>query len=123
MRWLSVVMSFCALVIFILPSSVFAEQTNRLLSHNPFSKPSILATPKNVAKTEQPVQEESPLEITAILVSDDMPLVIAAGEMLTLGETVSGYRLISVLEGKATFNKNGITYAFSLHDSGVEIEE
>ncbi|MGD9169526.1 MAG: hypothetical protein PVI97_05620 [Candidatus Thiodiazotropha sp.] len=123
MRWLSVVMGFCALLILALPCYVFAEQTNRLLSHNPFSKPSILATPKNVVTTEQTVQEESPLVITAILVSDDMPLVIAAGELLTLGETVSGYRLISVVEGKATFKKNGNTYAFSLLDSGVEIEE
>jgi hypothetical protein len=116
-------MHFCALLIFTLPSGVIAEQTNRLLSHNPFSKPSKLAIPKNVAKTVQPAQEETPLEITAILVSDVMPLVIVAGELLTLGETVSGYRLISVDEQKATFNKNGKTYAFSLLDSGVEIEE
>ncbi|MCU7935403.1 MAG: hypothetical protein KZQ99_11050 [Candidatus Thiodiazotropha sp. (ex Dulcina madagascariensis)] len=123
MRRLSVVMLICTLLVCTLQSFVFAEQTNGSLSHNPFSKPSILAAPKKVARIEQTVEEEFTFELTATLVSDDMPLVIAGGEMLSVGDEISGYRLISVGEGKALFLKNGKTHTIWLEGSGVEIEE
>jgi hypothetical protein len=122
MTRLSIAMVFSTLLICSWTGIVSAGETNRLLSHNPFDKPSVLAVTKRDTATSQPEEEMETLEITATLVSDAMPMVIAAGEMLGIGESVSGYRLISVAEGKATFNKNGKTYTFSLLDSGVEIE-
>ncbi|MCU7922710.1 MAG: hypothetical protein KZQ88_08415 [Candidatus Thiodiazotropha sp. (ex Dulcina madagascariensis)] len=120
---MSVVMLICTLLVCTLQSSAFAEQTKGSLSHNPFSKPSILAVPKKVARIEPTVEEAFTLELTATLVSDDMPLVIAGGEMLSVGDEISGYRLISVGEGKALFLKNGKTHTFWLEGSGVEIEQ
>jgi hypothetical protein len=111
------------LLVFISPGIVIAEPVNRVLLHNPFNKPSILAAPKKITKAQQPAEDERELDITAILISDAMPLVIASGELLTLGDSVSGFRLISVDEGRATFSKQGNTYTFSLADSGVEIEQ
>jgi hypothetical protein len=100
-----------------------AEQIHELLSHNPFSKPAILATPKKTEEPEQGDGEETKLELTATLVSDVLPMVIVGGELLSIGEEISGYRLIAVDEGNASFLKNGKAFVIWLLGSGVEIEE
>lgn len=102
---------------------VLADQAVEVLHNNPFAKPSILEAPKRVTKKELPVKEDVPLEVTAILLSESMPMVIADGEIVGIGENVSGYSLIAVKEDSAIFNKNGQTYKFLLVDSGVEVKQ
>jgi hypothetical protein len=45
------------------------------------------------------------------------------GELLSIGEEISGYRLIAVDEGNASFLKNSKAFVIWLLGSGVEIEE
>ncbi|MCU7931409.1 MAG: hypothetical protein KZQ90_11460 [Candidatus Thiodiazotropha sp. (ex Codakia rugifera)] len=102
---------------------VLADQAVAVLQNNPFAKPSILEAPKRATKKESPVKEEEPLEVTAILISESMPMVIADGEIVGVGEHVSGYSLIAVKEDCAIFTKKGQTYKFLLVDSGVEVKQ
>jgi hypothetical protein len=121
--WLRIAMLVCALTALMIPSLVNAEVPGRVLTHNPFSKPSLLAQPNMEAKEKRNAEEEGALELTATLVSYEMPLVIVEGELLSIGEEIRGYRLISVGEGKAIFEKNGRTFTFWVEGNGVEIEQ
>jgi hypothetical protein len=123
MRWLIFVASFCTFVISLTADTVLAGQNISLLKRNPFDKPSELAQPRKKTATPDPDEVEDGLEITAILVSDAMPLVIATGELLSIGDSINGYHLIAVEEYKALFAKNGDLHTFFLSGSGMEIEE
>ena len=94
------------------------------LDHNPFSRPAILAAPAQQPGTQQP-DIGKPLEdreLSATLVSEGMPLVIIDGELLELGESIDGYRLVGVRQGKAVFEKAGKKHIVLLPDSEMEIE-
>lgn len=94
------------------------------LDHNPFSRPAILAAPAQQPGTQQP-DIGKPLEdreLSATLVSERMPLVIIDGELLELGESIDGYRLVGVRQGKAVFEKAGKKHIVLLPDSEMEIE-
>lgn len=117
------------LSVFILPvmltgfNSPASERGTAVLAHNPFSKPMTITAPApSVVKQLQPVEEFVELQLTATLVSTSAPLVIVEGEMLGIGEEIEGYRLISVEEGRAVFDKKGERHAFELVGSGVDIE-
>jgi len=94
------------------------------LDHNPFSRPAILAAPAQQPGTRQldigkPLEDR---ELSATLVSGRMPLVVIDGELLKLGESIDGYRLVGVRQGKAVFEKAGKKHILLLPDSGMEVE-
>jgi hypothetical protein len=123
MRRLRLALLACALPACALPSAAYAEMTERILTQNPFSKPSLLSRPNEVENEARSVEAEGALQLTATLVSYNMPLAIVDGELLEIGEEIRGYRLISIGEGKAIFQKNDRTYTIWLAGSGMEIEQ
>ena len=104
--------------------SLSAGQTHTDLRHNPFARPVILAAPsaQEVKILKQPVNPAEELKLTATLVSNSTPLIIVGGEMLGIGETIAGYRLVAVKEGIAVFDRDGERHTVSLVDAGVEVE-
>ena len=74
------------------------------LSNNPFARPPMPekkpppSIPVAVKKVE-PVE----LELTATMVSDSASMVIVEGELIAVGESFKGMKLLKVMEGKAVF--------------------
>lgn len=87
------------------------------LRNNPFSRPPQLekkpppSSPVVVQKVE-PVE----LELTATMVSDSESMVIVEGELIAVGESIKGMKLLEVMEGKAVFAAAGkkLTYEIEL---------
>lgn len=102
----------------------FAADTLTMLEHNPFNKPAILAAPppQLERKKQAPVAGIMP-RLSAILISDTLPMVIADDEILSLGDDINGYRLISVDEGIAIFEKLGKTYTLLLDNDTQQDNE
>ncbi len=98
-----------------------AADTLTMLEHNPFNKPAILAAPppQLERKKQSPVTDVMP-RLSAILISDNLPMVIADDEILSPGDDINGYRLLSVDEGRAVFEKLGKTYTLLIEDDDVK---
>ena len=83
------------------------------LRNNPFTRPPVFekkpppSSPVVVEKVE-PVD----LELTATMVSDSASMVIVDGELIAVGESFKGMKLLKVMEGRAVFTGTGkkITY-------------
>ena len=99
--------------------STLAADTELLtLNYNPFTRPDILKKkpppgPRNVTPASlQP--ENIELELTATMVSENAPMVIVNGELLSLGEKIGKLKLIAVMEGKAIFSHHQKRYSFTI---------
>ena len=91
-----------------------AETPLLTLENNPFSKPKILeAKPRRQSEREQARAEPVDLELTATMVSENSPMVIVDGQLLGIGDSIKGLRLVQVMEGKARFrgSAGSVTYA------------
>lgn len=99
-----------------------AEQALLTLSHNPFSRPAMLAPPVVQTNTRDTPKSSALPELTATLVSTSRPMAIVGGELLGLGEEMDGYRLVAVTEGQAVFIKQGQRHTLQLVGSGVEVK-
>ena len=88
------------------------------LTHDPFKKPDFLLKPPSSAATsaqvpaaDSGVVEETiaPLEgeLRATIQAGPYSMVNVGGEILMLGDTLDGYRLVQVGETEAIFEKNG----------------
>lgn len=79
-----------------------------VLQRNPFERlkvPSVSQPAVGAPSTSK--AEEVVLELRATLVSGSERLANVNGQILGLGETVLGYRLLRVEEGEAVLAKNG----------------
>jgi len=97
------------------------------LQHNPFNKPQILAAPppqkvgrKNESRTKESRAADVLPILRAILISASVPMVIADDEMLSPGEDINGYRLLSVDKRGAVFEKLGKQYTILLKDDEAQ---
>ena len=97
------------------------------LQHNPFNKPQILAAPppqkvarKKVSRTEESRAADVLPILRAVLISASVPMVIADDEMLSPGEEINGYRLLSVGKRGAIFEKLGKQYTILLEDDEAQ---
>lgn len=100
-----------------------AVAADKNLTYNPFSKPEALAPVQTPSKTVMTTaQQAMNLPLNATLVSNQAPLAIVNGELLGIGEEIQGYRLLSVDEGRAVFEKQGQRHTLLLLGSGVNIE-
>ena len=97
-----------------------SADTIATLVHNPFNKPEFLATPPKVERKKQPLTADVLPRLRAVLISDTLPLVIVDDEVLGLGDDINGYRLLSVDEGRAVFEKLGNKYTLLLNDEDPE---
>ncbi|RDH85502.1 MAG: hypothetical protein DIZ78_11225 [endosymbiont of Escarpia spicata] len=105
-------------------SLAYAGDVSDTLVFNPFNKPEVLATPPKVERKKeiQAVEQEVMPKLRATLMSDAVPMVIVDEEMLGVGGDINGYRLLSVEEGQAVFEKLGKRYTLKLEGSGLESE-
>jgi hypothetical protein len=85
------------------------------LNNNPFSRPQMLKV-KPAPVNVQVVRKTEPvdLDLTATMVSDNAPMIIVDGELLALGESIRGLKLVKVKEGQAVFARAGKTLTFTL---------
>ena len=78
------------------------------LQNNPFARPPI---PEKKAPPSKPVVVEQPepadFELTATMVTESGSMVIVEGELIAVGETYRGMKLIEVKEGSAVFSTAG----------------
>jgi len=75
----------------LLAPPVSAEAPLLTLQNNPFTRPQILAVKPPPAKTQN-TREAAPvkLRLSATMVSDTAPMVIADGELLAVGDSIKG---------------------------------
>jgi hypothetical protein len=98
-------------------SAVAADTQLLTLSKNPFTRPPVLnltppPAPPKIVKKAEPVQ----LELSATMMSNTSPMVIADGELLAVGDSIKGLKLVEVMEGKAVFVAAGKRVTFSIDD-------
>ena len=90
-------------------SSAYSVRADLIqLSNNPFQKP--------VLSGAQEAEEEPALELMGVLVSKHTPLANFNGQILSIGDQIAGYRLLSVSESSAILFKNGVEFKFSVGD-------
>jgi hypothetical protein len=87
------------------------------LERNPFRVPVELVRPAAEQARSQPDGGPETLDLRATLVAGRRSSVSLGGWILSLGEEISGYRLVSVREGEAVFSKDGETVQVSIHQA------
>jgi hypothetical protein len=98
---------FCGLLVMtavLLTTAARADVQLLSLRNNPFTRPPVFekkpppSRPVVVEKVD-PIE----LELTATMVSDSASMVIVEGELIAIGESFKGMKLLKVMEGKAVF--------------------
>ncbi len=111
-------------VITVFVSAVAAAENNLLtLDNDPFTRPDILKkkSPRVRVNSQASLPPEKiELELTATMVSENLPMVIVNGEMLTIGEKIGEMKLVTVLEGEAIFSRDGKSYSFVIETLGLK---
>ena len=99
-----------------------AESELLSLSNNPFSRPEIFKAPPPppVRQTVVLPPEQVELNLTATMVSEIAPMVVADGELLAIGDKIEGLKLIAVKEGEAIFTRAGKRFSFTIVDEQAE---
>jgi hypothetical protein len=104
---------------FLMADSCFAEADLIMLHHNPFNKSEILNLPMDIDnKSAQDRSNDltSLPQLQAILLSDNLPMVIVDEHILSVGKEVNGYKLLSVEKDGAVFEKANRSYTVKLKD-------
>ena len=111
---------FCALLFLLgcqaAGCAMAADDARVSLLNNPFTRPEILKPkppPAPAPKVLLP-PEQVELELSATMVSENAPMVVVNGELLALGETIEGLRLIAVMEHSAVFARGGRKFTFEI---------
>ncbi len=86
------------------------------LLRNPFARPAAEELVANVVNVNEVPTMESDTELRAVLVAGPKSIVDFGGVILQIGESTSGYRLLEVAEGTATFDRKGEKIVFSLYE-------
>jgi hypothetical protein len=86
------------------------------LQRNPFDRPAADVLVNNAAPVNRGSTSESTPFLRAVLAAGSKSVVDFGGVILQIGESVNGYRLLSVEEGGATFSKEGEKVLFSLYE-------
>jgi len=96
-------------------TTAIADSPLLTLTNNPFTRPPMLKV-KPAPVNVQVVRKTEPvdLDLTATMVSDTAPMIIVDGELLAIGESIRGLKLVKVMEGKAVFVRSGKTLIFTL---------
>ena len=98
-----------------LVTSTSAASPLLTLDNNPFARPLMLKAKPVPVKTQVERKTETvDLDLTATMVSATYPMIIVDGELLALGESIKGLKLVKVMEGKAVFAKAGKTQTFTV---------
>ena len=94
------------------------------LLRNPFARPATAELVANAVSMNDVPTLTVNTELRAVLVAGRKSIVDFGGVILQIGESTSGYRLLEVGEGTATFNRKGERIVFSLYEpEQVKIDE
>ena len=105
----------------LLPPVATADDAKVELMRNPFERPALatLAPAGVAARTER--RDSGAPGLRAVLVAGDKSAVNFGGEIIQVGESAKGYRLLAVEEGRAVFINKGKRVTISLYEpSGSE---
>ena len=86
------------------------------LLRNPFARPATAELVANAVSMNDVPTLTVNTELRAVLVAGRKSIVDFGGVILQIGESTSGYRLLEVGEGTATFNRKGERIVFSLYE-------
>jgi len=98
------------------PATVEAAEPQVELLRNPFARPAEAELVASAVSVNEVPTVESDTELRAVLVAGPKSIVDFGGVILQIGESTSGYRLLEVGEGTATFNRKGEKIVFSLYE-------
>lgn len=85
-------------------SVTWAHGDDYELLHNPFVHPPLSAVATTATIADRIGRQRPDLRATLVAGKDSM--VNVGGKLLSIGDEVDGYRLISVSEGRAVFERN-----------------
>ena len=95
------------LLALLLATAADAAELQRL-RHNPFRQPEIVnEPPPPPVQPQVHVHDEPELELSATMISEVAPMVVANGELLGIGDEIDELRLVAVFEGRAVFVRHG----------------
>ncbi len=111
-------------LILVWPITCLAEGQVLQLEKDPFKQPDILKykspapdqSDSSSADTEVVIPE---LELTATLISVKEPMVIVNQQLLKVGESIEGMKLIIIDEGRAVFSLNGRHHEFTIEQPEI----
>ena len=83
-----------------------AQDPDPALATNPFDRPAFVVTLGDVA-SPGPMALPVRLELRTTMVGEDAALANIDGEILSAGDTVDGYRVASIREGRVILTKDG----------------
>ena len=106
------------LLLLIAPAALAAGPLQR----NPFRVPIELGGPTAQRAVSQSGSTPESFDLRATLVAGGRSFVNLGGSILSLGEEIAGYRLVSVREGEAVFWKDGESIRLSLNDDDEQAE-
>ena len=104
------------LLLFIMSAGQAQNSTNSL-HHNPFNKPQDLDLKLDLqtkAGLKTVTESGSLPKLQAVLLSENLPMVIADEVILSTGKEVNGYTLIKVIKNGAVFEKDKHIYNVKL---------
>lgn len=91
------------------------EKPLQVLRNNPFSQPEILRQKLAGPASEPEVPaDEINLVVTATMVSATAPMAVVAGELMSVGDSIRGMKLIEVQDERVVFLHHGKQYLFEI---------
>lgn len=101
-------------------ASPWAIGQARTLQHDPFARPAFSALPTSgtdgaPARQAQAVRDGNPkLKLHAVLLAGPDSMANVDGVLVRVGESVQGYRLVSVHDRSAVFEKNNAKFTLEI---------
>ncbi len=86
------------------------------LQRNPFERPATEELTANAATLNDGLTAGRDPELRGVLVAGSKSVVDFGGVILQIGESINGYLLLSVEEGKAIFGRSDKKIVFSLYE-------
>jgi hypothetical protein len=100
-----------------------ADIDRKQLHKNPFLKPANFSLSSNVSDGDDAQVDRAELVLRATLVSGDANSIANInGEMLTIGQKINGFELVSVDIGTAVLIKNGKVKALMVNEKYKNIK-
>ena len=84
-----------------------AQDASPPLNHNPFSRPPYMVALSTAPATVNSATAPVLLELRATIVTEGVAMANIDGEILAVGQSYAGYRLVRVEEGRAFLRKDG----------------
>ncbi len=98
----------------------YADDVRPALHRNPFEKPRLEQRTGSAGPPEGAALVAPAWELRATLTAGRSSLADVDGVIIRLGDEIDGYRLLSVSEGSAVFDRNGSKLVLTVDDEEAE---